>query len=600
MKLKQIEIKNFRGISELQISISKFTTLIGQNNAGKSSILRAIQLLCNGMTPEYEEFRAKIQDEEIEIIGVFDDIQEWERNTPGVAGLISENQIKLRYTATIADLSKEKIEKEYAAYKRQENIVGWDDSWANLDQAIKDLVAPLGIINGTHFKSIANKERVRQAIRDQRPDLITEGDYEWTSEGISIAAALQQAIPRAVLIPAVKDASEETKAGKTGKTAFSELINQLIVPTVKQLPEYTTIIQALESLGVQIQNPEALAGIKSINDKITNRLKDLIDVRSKLTLASPDIDGALISSVGIRIVDGAHETPIHLQGHGLQRTLIFALLEIIAERNSTIEGQLGTKNTLILFEEPELYMHPQMLRKLKSLLSVISENEHWQVICTTHSPFLIEIVKDPTSLVILKKDNDTKIVTKRQLAQSPFPENEDGEIEKSALRAALDFHPTVCEVFFAESSILVEGDTEVALLKHCKKLTDALGVSEQKVHDTSIVSCGGKWTIPAIARLLNAFNISYKVVHDMDRKGLTDEELGLERAIHPFKANSKISTITPADRIHINEDTIEHIWGGSGNSGKPYNAIVNVTDIIDNGTLDTYPKLKSFVEFCYS
>jgi putative ATP-dependent endonuclease of the OLD family len=600
MRLTEITIKNFRGLAEIQLQIRDFTTLIGQNNSGKSTILRAIQLLCNGLTPELEEFRNKVQDGEIEIIGVFEDIKDWERNMPGVAGLICENKIQLRLIATIDDFSKGKIEREYTAYKKQETITGWSDAWSELNESIKEIAATVSVTTGTHFKTQANKERIKQAIRDHRPDLIVQGDFVWTNEGISIAGALQQGIPKVVLIPAVRDAVEETKAGKTAKTAFGELINQLIVPTVKGLTEYTTIVTALEALGVQIQNPEALQGIKAINDKITARLKGLIDVKSKLTLTSPDIDGALISSVGIRIVDGENDTPIYLQGHGLQRTLIFALLEIIAERNAASEGHDGLKNTVILFEEPELYMHPHMLRKIKTLLLEISSNEHWQVICSTHSPFLIEVVRDPCSLVILRKNTTTKVVTKSQLTSSPFPDDAEGQIEKAALRAALDFHPSVCEVFFAEAAVLVEGDTEMALLKHCEALTAAVGVDNQKVHDTTIVSCGGKWTIPAVARLLNAFNISYKIVHDRDQKGLTVEQLEGLPAIHPFKANGKIAALVASENILVNDDTIEHLWGGNGSSAKPYNAVVTIQNIIANNELDNYPRLKEFVTFCYS
>jgi len=393
MKLTSIQIKNLRGIDNISISIKDFTTLIGQNNTGKSTVLRAIELLCNGISPDIEEFRNREYDHKIEIIGIFEDIQEWERNTPGVSGLISENKISLRYTGSVVDIAKEKTDKEYHTYKREENIQGWSDKWADLSEEIQALGTPLGIQNGTHFKTSANKERLRQSIRENRADLITEGDYQWTNEGISIAPALQQAIPKAILIPAVRDASDETKASKTGKTAFVELINRLIIPTVKGLPPYLTIVTALEELGLQIQNPEAIADIKIINDKITERLKGLIDVKSKLTLSSPDIDSALIASVGIRIVDGTHDTPISLQGHGLQRTLIFALLEIIAERNASIEGQEAHKGTIILFEEPELYMHPQMLRKLKDLLIEVSNNDNWQVTCSTHSPIMIDVAQ---------------------------------------------------------------------------------------------------------------------------------------------------------------------------------------------------------------
>lgn len=45
MKLKEISIKNFRGIRSLHLPLDDLTVLIGENNTGKSSVLEAIQLV---------------------------------------------------------------------------------------------------------------------------------------------------------------------------------------------------------------------------------------------------------------------------------------------------------------------------------------------------------------------------------------------------------------------------------------------------------------------------------------------------------------------------------------------------------------------------
>jgi len=44
MKIKEINIKNFRGIEDLSLTISNFTVLIGKNGVGKSSILHAFSM----------------------------------------------------------------------------------------------------------------------------------------------------------------------------------------------------------------------------------------------------------------------------------------------------------------------------------------------------------------------------------------------------------------------------------------------------------------------------------------------------------------------------------------------------------------------------
>jgi len=83
MKLTKLKIQNFRGIEELEIDVHDFLTLIGSNNSGKSSVIRAIEIFLEQLKPEPDEFRKNVAFP-ITIEGTFEDIQAWERNKPGV------------------------------------------------------------------------------------------------------------------------------------------------------------------------------------------------------------------------------------------------------------------------------------------------------------------------------------------------------------------------------------------------------------------------------------------------------------------------------------------------------------------------------------
>ena len=50
LKIKKITIKNFRSIESLSIDCSNITTLVGANDAGKSNVLRALNLFFNDKT----------------------------------------------------------------------------------------------------------------------------------------------------------------------------------------------------------------------------------------------------------------------------------------------------------------------------------------------------------------------------------------------------------------------------------------------------------------------------------------------------------------------------------------------------------------------
>jgi putative ATP-dependent endonuclease of OLD family len=596
MKILKLSIRNLRGLQNIEFENFSFTTLIGKNNCGKSSVLRAIELACTGVKPDLEEFYLRNEDS-IEISILFGDLREWERNSPAISALVYNNQLNLKYIASTSaeEDGKRKIEVEYFAYKRDETITSWSESWADLAPTLKEIAAEINITNGVQFRTAANKERLKQRIRDHYPDLVQYGEAQWTNDSIPFNNSLQQAIPKVIIIPAVKDAAAESKYSKTGKSAFGELMNRLILPQIQAEQEYQNIIAAIDALSDRIHSDEGIAGITAINTRLSNRLSRLINAKANIRFENPEIDTVISSGVGLRITDGQHDTPIGLQGHGLQRTLIFSLLEMVAE-NDAIINEVNSRTTIVLYEEPELYLHPQMLRKLKSILKTISESETWQIICSTHSPVFVNVADHPESLVILSRNNIGSI-TINQLLESPFEHTQAGELERDALRAALDFHPTVCEAFFASKVILVEGDTEMAIFKHCNSLLQHCGVDLNRALDASIVSCGGKWTIPAIARLLRAYGIPFKIVHDLDRQQRTEGEIAQLPPFHPYFANSRIQTLTAVENVFINEDTLEDIWNGSKRD-KPYSAIKIIEFLISND--QTPARLEELVRFVYA
>lgn len=597
MRLAEFEIQNFRGIESEKFTIYDFTTFIGPNNSGKSTVLRAIQIFLNQDKPEEEEWHAKHSGDPIIMIGRFTEITEIERNIQGISSLVYNNEIKLKLTITKAPKTPEL---NYTAYIREEHINGWSDTWGAIAPEIKAIAESLGF-DGKAWRTKANQERIRQYIRDNKKELITYGDPDWTDEGISINEALQQGLPSVEIVPAVKDAKDEGQLTQR-KNIFAEILEDSILPEVEATPEYASIMEKADTLSKRMTTTEedgSLTETRKISSEISSTASEVIDLKVLFRLDPPDIKKAIKGGARIRLSDGT-ETPVDFQGHGAQRTLIYALIRYIAGQRAKMEQR--TRPKILLFEEPELYVHPQLLRILRQSLKDLSELDDWQVIVTTHSPVMVYVADIPQSLIIMRRNKGC--IEAMQLERDPF-ENEEGDIsERNILRATLDFHPSVCEAFFADQALLVEGDSERAILNFAKDVSPKLiNVQVNDVENTTIVSCSGKWTILPIARLLKEFGIPCKVIHDMDRKGLTNEQLEQKHSFHPFKVNSRIVSTVGQENVYVVEDTLEDILFPAGHQSiskdKPFTAWKRMKEILDNNELDKMAMLSELFLFAF-
>jgi predicted ATP-dependent endonuclease of OLD family len=436
------------------------------------------------------------------------------------------------------------------------------------------------------------------------PSAFQYGDWEWSSDNFGIDAALKQAIPNAVVIPALKSIDEEMKSTQT--STFGKLLSKIIMPKVKASTHYSDLTSSFSNLVMQLKSEQSIEGLRELRNDLTSRISEIIDARLILSLQEPEYDKVLGGIAELRLDDGK-ETPISLQGHGLQRSLIFCLLEIIAKHDSLGvdggDGNISNRSVVLLYEEPELFIHPHLMRKLKKVLESISNSHSWQVAITTHSPYLVNVANNPRSLVVLKKESTQPPVIV-QLESDPFVGD-----DKARLRAALDYHPTVCEAFFAKRSILVEGDTEVAMFSEAERLVNVFNVENSLHSETTIVSCGGKWTISAIAKIMTNLGLPYKVIHDRDQKDIDLANLDQVSAIHPYKANSKIAqSVGNAGNIYVVADTMEDVLWPNNRPGhksdKPFKAWQRLKDIMldietEPRNISNYNALREIIVFSY-
>lgn len=605
MKLIRIDIQNFRGISSASINLENFTTLIGSNNIGKSTILKAIKILVDTTNPTSEDwpYRTASTDEMV-ITGIFSDIQDTERAKPAISNLVHEGKLSIRVRTKWDHDNDCMGVPTYEAFYSKEDIEDYTSSITAARNIpwLLEIINELDCNNAKSYKDMQSD--VIGLIKQRYPEKVSSS-LCWTSDGINFKNSLQQALPHVLYIPACFKIEDDLKSQKG--TPFGFLFSNRVYPVLQSDPSFTQYTSSLDLLHKKMKGEvdgEVIEGLHELMESITESLNQVMDLKSKVKLSLTEIDiNAALMKAATLVIEDKLETQLEYQGSGVQRALAYALLE----SNALFEVTASQRSTIILYEEPELYIHPHLMRLLRDKLREKSTNSACQVIVSTHSPFLIDIAENPSSLKLIK-DTYEGTRTVHEIDDSIFHVDESYD-EREMLRAALDFHPTVCEAFFAKRVIVVEGDTEVAILRFASELCDKFGISTELVKDTTIVSAGGKWTIPAIARILSKLNIPFKVVHDTDRKGMTEDQISQISAINAYRANAKIESIVGTDRVFRVDDTFEHLlWdpiidgNAPSDGGKPFNAWKRVRAYLDgtitlNAICET--KLKSVIQFIY-
>jgi predicted ATP-dependent endonuclease of OLD family len=100
---------------------------------------------------------------------------------------------------------------------------------------------------------------------------------------------------------------------------------------------------------------------------------------------------------------GGERVSISSYGQGLQRHVIYTLIRLSAQftaLRTPTRKEFAPDFTMILFEEPESFLHPSQQDRLNSSLRALAQGDTQQVFVTTHSPkFVSRQINDLPSLI---------------------------------------------------------------------------------------------------------------------------------------------------------------------------------------------------------
>ncbi len=548
MIIKSVHIKNFRSILDETLHCENLTALVGANGAGKSALLRSIDLFYNP-TPRI-------------------DVDDFYNGETGQGIVITVTFTALNQEAK--DLFGSYIQGGNLTVERVFTSEGGKVSWkyhgATLQnpifQPIRDGVAvkdrgktakeAYDRVRATPGYSLlptwTNLSTVQENLKDweaEHPEQCTRQRDDGQFFGFrEVAQGYLGKFTRLLLIPAVRDASEDSAEGKT---VFSTLMDLVVRSVIARKMAFVNLKEETQRKYKEIMDPANLTELDTLAEKMTKTLETFVP-NTKVDLEwlkTPDVDFPA-PQANVKLVEDGYSSTITRTGHGLQRAFILTMLQHLAiaqaapvtpppqeshEKTETALEQV-LPDVIIAIEEPELYQHPNRQRHLARILLQLATGktpgvaDKTQIIYATHSPLFVGIDRIDQIRLLRKYQNEgnkprvTKVISTDLDKVAEVIWKADGATGdkytgKTLLpRLQTIMTPWMSEGFFADVAVLVEGEDDRAAILGIAKGTKGL---ELESEGFSVIPCGGKTCMDRPTTIFQQLGIPVYIIWDSDK-----------------------------------------------------------------------------------
>ncbi|GJL65167.1 MAG: ATP-dependent endonuclease [Nitrospirales bacterium] len=268
-----------------------------------------------------------------------------------------------------------------------------------------------------------------------------------------------------VYLPAVKDPSDEQDEQKN--TALGSLLQRSIRSEV----DFTEPLEKLRLSATEEYRrliDEKNSVLDDIAGKIESQLQSWAHPGARVELNWHFDDQKSVSVADpfarVKVGEGEFLGEIVRAGHGLQRSFLVSMLQVLADLEESDRPIL-----LLGFEEPELYQHPPQAKHLATLLESLSLSDT-QVIATTHSPYFVSS-RGYENVRLVTADPETYVSSIHQFTYTQLSTDLAGALgdapqQPSELMASVQqiMQPSQTELFFCKVPVLVEGPEDISFL----------------------------------------------------------------------------------------------------------------------------------------
>jgi len=370
MRLVEVKLKNFRAYAnETTIALDPMTVLVGRNDAGKSSILDALDIFFNDADIEKDDCCVHTGSTEIQVSCVFEEL-------PAQLVIDDQHPTSLQAEHLLRADGKLEIVKTYscgAAKGKVSNIVA--KAHHPSANGVNDLL-------GLKIAELRTRAQQRQV--------------DLTNTNQTIKAQLRQAIwAQAANLNSVEWEVNLTK--ETGKEIWQQLVKHMPVYALfksdrastdqdaeAQDPLKSAIKEAIRRREIELNG--VVADVRQELERVASRTVEKIremspDLANQL---HPEIKNKNWDSLFTVSLTGDQDIPINKRGSGTRRLVLLNFFRAKAEEDS------GTRGAGVIYavEEPETSQHPNYQVMLLEAFDEMVAEGRCQVLLTTHTPTL--------------------------------------------------------------------------------------------------------------------------------------------------------------------------------------------------------------------
>lgn len=374
----------------------------------------------------------------------------------------------------------------------------------NIDPAHRERIEPFLSSAKICIKRI--QESPGQGVTHIKLQVLDPSTGTWQNNPTGIDNAIKDLFPDPIHIGAMENAEDDISKSSTTST-IGKLLAEIIGPIeIRYGEQVGTALEGLKKI-LDSEGENRATELSDFDNEINTKLDSFFpDIKVKVHIPTPELKEVFKTGT-IKVYEDnlTGSKDVGSLGHGAQRSIQMTLIRHLADLK--LAQQVNRTTTLLLIDEPELYLHPQAIEILRKSLNTLAA-QGYQVIFSTHSPFMIT-QKDIGNTILVRKSHSLGTY-KRSTLKSVIPM----VIQEAPHQMTLMFSlSNSSNLLFAEKVILAEGKTEHKLLPLILEKVTGSSILHQKA---ALVPMGGSGNVKKAMQVLGAMDLPTKTIVDLD------------------------------------------------------------------------------------